>query len=61
MGRREKPADAILRGEWFGLSSTLDSESEKLLKEYEKAVANHRKVRRMWLVCAANCATVWAA
>lgn len=39
-GPQGKTIDAVLRGEWFGLSSTLDSESEKLLKEYEKAVAN---------------------
>lgn len=41
-GPQGKTADAVLRGEWFGLSSTLDSESEKLLKEYEKAVVSHR-------------------
>lgn len=33
-----RTADEILRGEWFGLSSTLDSRSEKLLKKYQRAI-----------------------
>lgn len=33
-----KTADAILRGQWFGLASTLDTASEKVLKAYHKAV-----------------------
>lgn len=33
-----KTADEILRGEWFGLQSTLDTGTERLLKKYQKAV-----------------------
>jgi hypothetical protein len=32
--------DSVLRRGRFGVSSTLDNESEKLLKEYEKAIVN---------------------
>lgn len=37
-----RTADEILRGRWFGLSSTLDRGSERLLKKYQKAVENRR-------------------
>ena len=33
-----RTADEILKGEWFGLSSTIDRRSEKLLEKYHKAV-----------------------
>ena len=35
-------ADTILRGEWFGLTSTLDDGSEKILKRYQEAVQKGR-------------------
>lgn len=39
-GPEGRTADRILRGEWFGLASTLDDESEALLHRYEGAVRN---------------------
>ncbi len=37
-GPEGRTADRILRGEWFGLTSTLDDESEALLNRYQEAV-----------------------
>ncbi len=37
-GPEGRTADRILRGEWFGLTSTLDDESEALLTRYQEAV-----------------------
>ncbi len=37
-GPEGRTADRILRGEWFGLTSTLDDESEALLKRYQEAI-----------------------
>ncbi len=37
-GPHGRTADRILRGEWFGLTSTMDDESEALLVRYEDAV-----------------------
>ena len=37
-GPEGRTADRILRGEWFGLTSTLDDESEALLLRYQQAV-----------------------
>lgn len=37
-----KNADDILKGEWFGLKTTLDHKSEKMILEYLKAVKNDR-------------------
>ncbi len=37
-GPEGKSADAVLRGEWFGLTSTLDDHSEKLLSQYQDGV-----------------------
>lgn len=42
-GGRE--ANEILMGEWFGLESTLDSSSERLLSQYRKAFQDGDKVR----------------
>ncbi len=35
---RGRSADEILRGEWFGLASTLDTTSENLLRKYQRKV-----------------------
>ncbi len=42
-----RTADEILRGRWFGLSSTLDRRSEQLLKKYQKAVRDQRPEREL--------------
>ena len=39
-GPHGRNADDILRGEWFGLSSTLDTKTQKLLDQYQKAIAD---------------------
>ncbi len=37
---KKRMADTVLRGEWFGLVSTLDQESEALLQRFQLAVRN---------------------
>ncbi len=41
-GPSGRNADDILRGEWFGLSSTLDSRTQKLLHKYQKAIESRK-------------------
>lgn len=41
-GPEGKTADAILRGQWFGLASTLDNISEKILDSYQDVVRQGR-------------------
>lgn len=42
-----RSADEILRGEWFGLTSTLDSDSEKLLRKYQLAVEKREPKKKL--------------
>lgn len=38
-----RTADAVLRGEWFGLESTVDNASQRAIDSYEKAVRSGRE------------------
>ncbi|MCA9708706.1 MAG: AAA family ATPase [Myxococcales bacterium] len=46
-GPSGRTADEILRGEWFGLSSTLDTRTEKLLGEYQAAVESKKSEKKL--------------